>query len=168
MNEMKRRLLECFVCLCGAFVLSACSGGDDADGPAGSVEMLYGTWGVSHMRIEVMGQVEEMDAEASLSTITFYSDGTAVEQQPDATAYATWSYSPASRLLRLTDSSYGTVLDWHVRSLTDSRLIVDFSTSEQGIEMKMRCTYDRLSRSSSSAADASAALCGTLKKILSR
>lgn len=163
-----RKLFYCIACLCGAFAFSACSDGGDGGGPAGSVEMLYGTWGISHMRVEVMGQVEEMDAEASLSTITFYSDGTAIEQQSDATAYATWSYSPESRRLRLTDSSYGTVLDWHVRSLTDSRLIVDFSVTEQGLEMKMRCTYDRLSRVSSRSVETPAALCGAIKQIHSR
>lgn len=138
--------------LCPALFSVGCSDKEKDDngyGPAGSAEMLHGTWGISHMYVEAMGQGQDVDVDASISTITFRSDGTATESQEGVTAYATWTYNPETRLLRMVDSNFGTVFNWNVRSLTEQQLVFDFSASEEGIEMFMVCTYDRLARSAS-------------------
>lgn len=138
---------------CAALTAASCSDKDDndGDGPAGSVEMLYGTWGVTHMYVEAMGQNTEMDVDASISTITFYSNGTATERQEGVYAEATWSYNPSSRILHLEDKHFDVVYDWYVKSLTDEQLIIDFTTTEEGIEMRMIMTYNRISRASAAA-----------------
>lgn len=133
------------VLVCAALCAGACSDDDDnGDGPAGSVEMLYGTWGASHMRVEVLGESSDMDVDASISTITFHRNGTATERQEGVTAEATWSYNPSSRILHLEDKHFDAVYDWYVKELTDSRLIVDFTMTEEGIEMRMIVTYTRM------------------------
>ncbi|WP_418983038.1 lipocalin family protein [Alistipes sp.] len=137
--------------LCAGLAAASCSDKDDndGDGPAGSVEMLYGTWGISHMYVEAMGQNSEMDVDASISTITFRSDGTATEKQEGVNAYATWSYNPSSRILHIKDSNFDIEYDWYVKSLTDEQLIVDFTMTEEGVSMRMVMTYNRISRASS-------------------
>lgn len=141
--------------LCSALCSWGCSDKDDDNddyGPAGSAEMLYGTWGISHMYVETMGEHSEQDVDASVSTITFRSDGTATEKQEGATAYATWTYNPETRLLRVVDSNFGTVYNWNVRSLTEQQLVFDFTMAAEGIEMFSICTYNRVTRSALSAA----------------
>lgn len=159
--------------LCAGLCGASCSDKDDDDnggyGPAGSAEMLVGTWGISHMYVEAMGEHSDQDVDASISTFTFRSDGTATESQQGATAYATWSYNPQTRLLRVVDSNFGTVYNWNVRSLTEQQLIFDFTIKEEGIEMFMIWTYDRITRSSSLSASSEAPvaepapLCGRAK-----
>lgn len=137
--------------LCAALCGVSCSDKDDDDGgygPAGSAEMLHGTWGISHMYVEAMGEHSDQDVDASVSTITFRSDGTATESQEGGTAYATWTYNPETRLLRLVDSNFGTVYNWNVRSLTEQQLVFDFTMAEEGLEMYMIWTYNRITRSS--------------------
>lgn len=139
--------------LCSALCQLSCSDKDKDDdngyGPAGSAEMLCGTWGITHMYVEAMGEHTDQDVDASISTFTFRSDGTATESQEGATAYATWTYNPETRLLRVVDSNFGTVYNWNVRSLTERQLVFDFTISEEGIEMFMIWTYDRITRSAS-------------------
>ncbi len=134
------------VLVCAVLCAGACSDDDDnGDGPAGSSEMLYGTWGASHMRVEAMGESSEMDVDASLSTITFNSDGTLTERQENnLTAYGTWSYNPSNRILHIDDSNFDIEYDWYVKELTDSRLTVDFTVTEEGVEMRMILTYVRM------------------------
>jgi len=135
------------VLLCVVLCAGACSDDDDGngDGPAGSVEMLYGTWGLSHIWGETMGQSYEMDVDASVSTITFHTDGTLTElQEGNLKAYGTWSYKPSSRILRIDDSNFDIEYDWYVKELTDRRLIVDFTTTLEGVEMRMIWTYTRM------------------------
>jgi len=142
--------------LCAVLCAGACSDGDDdrGGGSAGSVEMLYGTWGSSHMRVEAMGQSSDLDVDASVSTLTFHTDGTLTEvQENDTHAYGTWTYDPSTRILHIDDSNFSDIeYDWYVRKLTDSRLTVDFTVTEEGISMRMIITYKRLNRSSSAPA----------------
>ncbi len=145
------------VLVCAVLCAGACSDDDDKDKSAGSVEMLYGTWGSSHIWVEAMGQSNEMDVDASVSTMTFHTDGTLTERQEgNLTAYGTWSYNPSSRILHIDDSNFDIEYDWYVKELTDSRLIVDFTTTSEGIEMRMIVTYTRMG----GASPALAADCG--------
>ncbi len=139
------------VLVCAILCAGACSddNDDNGDGPAGNVEMLYGTWGASHMQVEAMGERTEMDVDASLSTITFNTNGTLTEvQENNMHAYGTWNYNPSTRILHIDDSNFDIEYDWYVKELTDNRLTVDFTMTEEGIEMRMIITYSRLNRSS--------------------
>lgn len=97
------------------------------------------------MWVEVLGQSSEMDVDASISTITFRADGTATEHQEGGTAYARWSYDPATRILKMVDTNYGTTMDWYVHCMTAEKLIAEFQFALEGAEVHAIVTYDRLS-----------------------
>ncbi len=63
-------------------------------------------------------------------------------------AHGTWNYNPSTRILHIDDSNFDIEYDWYVKELTDNRLTVDFTMTEEGIEMRMIITYSRLNRSS--------------------
>lgn len=148
---MRKLLLFALLCAIGSGV--SCSDKEDevvAAGPAGSAEMLCGTWGSVHVWYDILGQTFELDDNGSLSKFTFYADGTGVEYQETegATARLSWSYDPATRILRMSNRDMDQVLDWYVHSLTEEALVGEVRTGLDGIEVHMIVTYARISNRS--------------------
>lgn len=138
---MKTNFLFLLTVLC-AFCVAGCS---DKDEPLGNAAMFHGTWGISHMKVTAQGQTVDQDVDASVSTITFNADGTATEYQNGIYAAATWNYDAGKRLLHMTDSNYGTQLDWQIRTLSDTEFVGAFSMTEEGLAMDVVATYKRVS-----------------------
>lgn len=162
---MRKLLLLALLCAAGSGF--SCSDKEDVvapAGPAGSAEMLCGTWGSVHVWYDIMGQTFGLDVDASVSKFTFNSDGTGYERQETegATARFTWSYDPATRVLRMANRDMNQVLDWYVHSLTEDALVAEVRTAAEGVEVHMIVTYARISGRSVSIPeplDEEAALC---------
>lgn len=159
-NTMKTRFFKLlFFTLFGMTLLATgCSKDEsrDGDGPAGSTEMLYGTWGATSMTMSALGQTTTQEVDPSISTITFNSDGTLQEYQEGGWAYATWNYNPSSRIIRMVDSNYGGVVEFYVKSLTESQLIVQMEVTSEGMVIDVTMTYARMQGRAVMSVDASA------------
>ncbi|MEG1622377.1 MAG: hypothetical protein RR330_03280 [Alistipes sp.] len=131
-----------FLLLASAISMTAtgCSKDDNSgnppDGPAGNVEMLYGTWGSTHMW---GSNGLDQDIDASVSTFTFLADGSFSENQGTAVAHGDWTYNPAARELVL--SNPVSVINAHVTTLTATTLIMSYPVA--GIDLVV-VTYSKM------------------------
>lgn len=145
---MRKLLLLALLCAAGSGI--SCSDKEDEvapAGPAGSAEMLCGTWGSVHVWYDILGQTFELDDDGSMSKFTFYADGTGIELQETegVTARVNWSYDPATRILHMANRDMNQVLDWYVHSLTEDALVGEVRTAAEGVEVHMIVTYARIS-----------------------
>lgn len=144
---MKKKLFSLLI-LSGVLLFAGCSKGDGGytesipDGPAGTSQMLIGTWYVYHMIVIDGGEEYGVDIEESISTMVFNSDGSLIEYQGNDRASAVWTYTPSSRKLRMKDTN-GNVVNAYVKTLTTTDLIWKATVASDGQNITMIVCYNR-------------------------
>lgn len=141
----KLLLLAVLGVIAGCFV--SCSDKADEPGPAGSPEMLYGTWGATHVIIDSGGRTTESDIDPSAVNYIFCADGTAFElTNLYVSSQGVWSYDPSTRLIRFTEQNSGEQMNWYVSSLTERELVIVTSSTVEGVSFQMTVFLRLISR----------------------
>ncbi len=147
---MKKNIYYLFALIalftCSTTLFSAC--GDDEDSPSGDalIERLQGTWFFDKAKLNIMGQTIEMNADEIRNGSgyeNFYDEslsfsGTKVNGQ---------TYKVDGNRVML---PWYTNLDWWAKvSFSKSQLIFEYDITQNGVNFKMWCYYNSVSRAGS-------------------